>query len=242
MQAIATDSTGILPLVAVAILCGAAALLGWLPLSLPSRVIHDIVDVGNCTSKQPGTRDMYLCSARVGAMTMAGPIVTIGVLFLLRAPITRGAQRLTDRTPANARFLVAPAVATLLFTIPWAGAHYKTSGQSGILPQTVFPAVVGLFTFAVTRWGPALQRRLLRFFDARDRVPGLLRLMAATVLPALVALVITNEDRVSDSAMKEQFVVLLALLTGYLALAPRSGTLAGGARALLGRRPPTTSP
>ncbi len=185
---------------------------------------------------------MYLCSARVGAMTMVGPIAMIVILFLLRAPITRGTQRLAQRTPENARFLVAPVLATLMFTIPWAGAHYKTSGQNGILPQTVFPAVVGLFTFAVTRWGPALQRRLGRFFDMRDRVPVPLRMLAAALVPMAIALLITNEDRVTDSAQKEQFVVLLALVAGYLALVPRSGSLAAAARSLMRSRQPPPAP
>ncbi|MEK7215695.1 MAG: hypothetical protein AAB289_08890, partial [Chloroflexota bacterium] len=126
--------------------------------------------------------------------------------------------------------------ATLFFTISWSGAHTATALQSGILPQTMFPAVVGLFTFAVVRYGPPLQRSLVSFFDVRDRYPMKLRFGVAILVPFLASLLITFESRVSQTALKEQVVVVISLVTGYLAMAPRSGDLLAAVKDLVPAR------
>lgn len=216
--------------------CLIVSVVGWTPLSLPPRLVGSIVPEGNCTGEVPQTRGMYLCSVKVASLTMAGPLLVIVGLVVVRRPITAWIKEQTPKLPEEARFLIAPVLATVMFGIAWAGVHYETADLSGILPQRFFPAVVGLFTFAVTRFGPALQQRLQGFFTVRDRFPAALRIVAALLIPVGVSLLITNQERVSDTALKEQFVVLISLCTGYLALTPRSGDFASGMRDLVERR------
>jgi phosphate starvation-inducible membrane PsiE len=64
---------------------------------------------------------------------------------------------------------------------------------------------------------------LTGFFDFRDAFPVPIRLLAVIAVPALLAFLITNQESVSDTALKEQFVVLVALAMGFLMMAPRSG-------------------
>ena len=233
------DPTGLRGAIAVVLASAALSLLGWIPLSLPARLIDGLVPAGNCVGSEPGSAFMYLCSAKVAALKIVGPIAIIVLLIALRARVVPLILRATQRVPVEARFLVAPLIATGLFVVPWGDIHDATALDVGILPQTVFPAVVGLFTFAVTRWNDAMQRVLRRLFDLRDRLSPRARYAAAIGVPLLVALVITAEERVSQTALKEQVVVIIGLLTGYLALAPRGGDILAGARELaaLRRRP-----
>jgi hypothetical protein len=64
-----------------------------------------------------------------------------------------------------------------------------------------------------------------------------LRIAAAIVVPLALSLIITAETRVSNTAFKEQLVVLVGLVSGFLALSPRSGNvLAGVARQVVSLR------
>ena len=222
------EPTGFLAAVVVFVVCAVVSLIAWLPLSLPGRFIAGLIPQARCVGLTPGSPPMYVCSAWVGALAVVGPLILVAVLFVLRRPLARAVARVRERIPEEGRFLAAPITATLVFVIAWAGMHYQTADQSGLVPQTVFPAVVGLFTFAVQRWGPALQRALVPIFDLRDRYPIGIRLLAAIGIPLVVSLVITFEQRVTATAMKEQVVALLALVTGYIALAPRSGAMLAG--------------
>jgi hypothetical protein len=171
---------------------------------------------------------MYGCSAVAGFVVIAGSLVIVLALFVLRRPIAKAVAALTARTPAEARFLIAPTVATLAFTIAWAGAHHATATQTGWVPQTLFPAVIGFFLYAIARWGEGIRRVLGPLLDLRDRFPIGYRLVAALLIPLVVALIITNEQRVTETAKKEQVVAVLALLTGFVALLPRSGSPLSG--------------
>lgn len=234
------EPTGLAGAVVALVVSALASLLLWLPLSLPSRVIDGLIPEARCTGFQPGSLPMYGCSAWVALLRVVGPVVVIAALIVLRVPLRRLVRILLGPVPVEARFLVTPVAATLLFVVAWSGMHYATANESGILPQIVFPAVVGLFTHALARYGAALQRALAGFFAARDRYGVGIRLGAAVAVPLVVSLVITYEQRVTQTALKEQIVVLIGLVAGYLALAPRSGDLAAGLEGALGelrRRP-----
>jgi hypothetical protein len=217
------EKSGFLAAGVVVVVCAVLSAAGWYPLSLPSRLIREILPDWDCVGKTPKTTEMYVCSVKVGALQIVGPLAMMAVVFVFRAWLKAWLDRMSPSLPNEARFLFAPAIATLAFTIAWAGLHYKTTGQSGILPQVMFPALVGLFTYSVARWGPGLQRSLAGFFDFRDAFPVPIRLVAVIAVPALLAYLITNQERVSDTALKEQFVVLDALAMGFLMMAPRSG-------------------
>jgi hypothetical protein len=212
----------------VAAVCAVVSLVGWLPLSIPARALGAVVPGGSCTGQTPGTPFMYVCSAWVGFLTVLVPLAIIALVVVARVPIARGLAALLARLPEEARFLAAPVVATVLFELAWAGVHYETSGQTGLLPQVLFPAVIGLFTFVLMRWNTQLQRALSRILALRDRYPMRLRVGAAVAIPLVVSLLITLEPRVTQTALKEQIVVLVALACGYIAFVPRGGDLAAG--------------
>ncbi len=216
------------------------SMVGWTPLGWPPGFIRALVPQTNCVGVPIQSVQMYLCSAKVGLLVLTGPLVVIVVMFLLRKQITTLVGRAVPRLPQEARFLVAPVLATAMFVMGWSGAHQQTAFQSGILPQNVFPAVIGLFTFAVVRFGPKVQGALVAYFDVRDRFPVWMRLAAAAAVPMLISFLITFQDRVSQEAFKEQFVVLIGLASGYLAMAPRTGDFLSGVRQTVsGLRRPT---
>jgi hypothetical protein len=159
------------------------------------------------------------------------------VVFLIRKPLTKWVQKLIPKLPEESRFLVMPAFATVFFVIAWSGAHRLTGFQWGILPQMVFPAVIGIFTYSVARYGPRLQSSLKSFFDTRDKFPKFVRFLLVIAVPILLSLAITAQERVSQEALKEQFVVVVALITGFMVMAPRSGDIMAGAqKAILGQK------
>jgi hypothetical protein len=118
----------------------------------------------------------------------------------------------------------------MIFELAWTGTHRDTATASGLLPQTVFPAVVGLFTFVIARFGADIQRSLTGFFDFRDRYPGWLRLAVAIIFPIVLSLLISFQERVSQEMAKEQFIVIVSLTVGYLAMAPRTGDFLSAVR------------
>lgn len=209
----------------------------WYPLGLPSELVRNVIAQPTAICRggvfeamtQAGTPRMYVCSFGVAILTMLGPVILITLAFVYRKALTRLVTANATRLPEETRFLVAPLLATLIFTMAWSGSHYQTSWLIGlVLPQTMFPAVVGVFTYGVGRWGPAIQRRLGPFFDVRDRFPMKVRIAAAIVGPIVFAFLLTAETRVSLTAQKEQIIVLFGLASGFLALAPRSGDVLGG--------------
>jgi hypothetical protein len=217
------EPSGLFAAVIVVVVSAVASLIGWIPLGLPSQWVSGVLPSFRCTGNTPGTLPMYGCSAVVGFLAIAGSLVIVLALFVLRRPIAKAVAALAARTPEEARFLIAPVAGTLAFTIAWGGAHHATGGLTGLVPQTVFPAVVGLFLYATARWGDGIRRVAGPLLALRDRYPIGYRIVAALLIPLVVSLIITNEQRVSQTALKEQVVAIVALLTGYLALVPRTG-------------------
>lgn len=229
VPAVSQEPGGLAAAAVVFFVCAAVSWIGWLPLGLPALLVGAIVPPGDCTGVYPGTPEMYVCSAGVALLSAVGPLAVLLLLFLLRAPLAKLVRDLTLKVPEKARYLVTPVTATVLFTIAWSGLH-STEGGSGLLPQTMFPAVVGLFTFVTTRYGPALQRSLGPFFDFRDQFPKGLRLLVAVAVPLLLGLLITSEERVSAATFKEQIIALASMIAGYLAIAPGQGEPQSGVR------------
>lgn len=209
----------------VALASGALALIGWPVLGLPARALHEVIPAGNCSTLTPGTSAMTWCSAKVGFLTVLGPLLVVLSTVLLRAPLRRLTGNVSLRLPKQFRFLVGPTLATGLFTMAYAEVHRSTPDQTGFLPQRLFPIVVGLFVYALSHAGPALGRRLSGFFDRRDKIPMWLRLPVAIVPPLLVGYLMMRGAVVTDTAQKEQLTILMSLSTTFLALVPRSGDL-----------------
>jgi hypothetical protein len=201
------------------------AYLLWVPFAQPAVLVNKAIGEKTCASKLPGSNAMRTCAATAAAWKMVGPLVVGVVVFLLRRKLTRLVSHLGSRLHPGARPLLAPLLAALLFLLVWAGAHSKTGGQTGLVPQKAFPAVIGVYTIVVIRYGNALRRKLGGFFTKRDRLPFVARLLVTIAVPTGISLLITNQDRVSDTAQKEQFVVLIGLVLAYVMLSPRSGDL-----------------
>jgi len=218
-----SEPSGLFAAAIVLVVSALASLIGWIPLAWPSQFVDGVLPKVRCTGFQPGSPPMYGCSAAVGFIAIAGSLVIVLALFVLRRPIAAAVRALTARVPQEARFLIAPVAGTLAFTIAWAGAHHATASLSGIVPQTVFPAVVGLFLYATARWGNGIRKALGPLLDLRDRYAIGWRIVAAALIPLALSLIITAEARVSQTALKEQLVAIVTLVTGYIALLPRTG-------------------
>jgi len=230
------DTSGIVQAAAVIVLSAVLSFVLWTPFSWLPRIFLALVPPGNCSMYREGTPEMYLCSAMIAVFILLVPLLTALCVFLLRRQLAGLMARNLTQLPEGVRFLVAPALSTLFFVIVWAGAHYQTGGHTGFVPQKAFPALIGLFTFLTGRYGPEVQRSLSGFFAGRDKVPKFLRIVAVVLVPTLLALVITNQRRVTDPALKEQLVVLVGLVMGYLMLVPRSGDLLAGIKGLMARK------
>jgi hypothetical protein len=75
------------------------------------------------------------------------------------------------------------------------------------------------------------------FFDRRDSIPAAFRILVAFGVPLVFAYVTNNQSPVTNTARKEQTVVLLTMVTTFLMVLPRSGDLAGKAQSFMGRVP-----
>lgn len=227
------DQSGFLSLLVVLGIGVLASYVLWVPFAQPAKAITDAFGDKNCATLTPGTSEMRRCAATVALWKMTGPLVLAVAVFLLRKRLSRLIGKLGAKLHPGGRPLLGPLLATLLFLLVWAGSHARTGGLTGIVPQKAFPAVIGVYTFAVVRYGPTLQRRMARFFERRDRVPVILRALVTLAIPTVVSLLITNQERVSDTAQKEQFVVLIGLVLAYFMLSPRGGDVAAAGRRLM---------
>ena len=211
--------------------------VGWIPLSWPARYVSTFITAGDCGQYEAGTIIMYFCSAKVAALTMAGPFIITIIVILLRKPLIKVIGKFAEKLPQETHFLTAPLLATLLFTLTWSAVHYQSDDGTGFFSQQYFPVVIGLFTFITSHYSRFLQRLLRTFFDRRDHIRLSFRFGLALLLPLFVSLIITFQARVTATALKEQAVLMLSLFTGYLVLAPREGDLLTGMRTMMNQKP-----
>jgi hypothetical protein len=212
------------PFLALTMVGGICLIFGWAlwtPLGLPAQLLGKVVTPGSCAGVRLGSFDMYVCSAKVALQVLIGPLAVMVLLVLFRKSLAGALQKLTPNIPPEFHFLLAPLVATLCFTMSWAAVHAQTAAGMGLLPQQWFPCAIGLFTFAVARFGGQIQDRFRPFFDVVQGIPKFLRIIAALLIPLGIGLVITLQERVSQTALKEQTVVLLSMACGYVALSAR---------------------
>lgn len=193
---------------------------GWRLFAIVGGLLGFIVRPRFCEgyAGREGTFQMYLCSFRVAAQVFAGPLIISLLLFATRNLIVRRVAELAKKMWPELRYMVLPAAATCFFAISWASMH--STGSVGFVSQGSFPAVVGLLTFAVAKFDAHIQSHFRQVFARRDLVPKPLRWLLLLTVPFLLSLVITFQKFVSEPDTKEQFVVLVSLTLGYLALTP----------------------
>jgi hypothetical protein len=217
----ADDGSGVRATIAVAVAAALVSIIGWLPLGFPVRALTGIVPVGDCFGVPQGPL-AYACSAKVALLTLAAPVALLAAVYLLRRRIADVIRRGIERMPHAARFLVGPSVASGLFVLTWANAHMDAL-QWGLVPQILFPMVVGLFGWVTIRWNVAIQERLSAFFARRDALTRRRRFAIAAAVPVVLSLVIGLDP--AGFPWKEQLIVLVGLASAYLALVPRHGDL-----------------
>jgi len=205
--------------------CAIVSCIAWYPLGGPAYGMTFAFRSFGCGNVTPGSTLMFFCSAGVALLQMLPAVIILVVILVFRKPLMRWVQGTTPRLSPGIQFLVAPVVATCLFVIVWAGVHYTLATQVGLLPQIIFPAVVGLFTFIVVRYGEGLQRALDPFFQSRDRLPRWLCFVGVIAIPLLLSVLITQPWRqiVTAGPQLEHFIVLVALVVAFLLLTPRLG-------------------
>jgi len=221
--------------------CVLVSIVGWIPLSLPSRMLNGIMgDLALwqvCTAKQPGSLTMFVCGAGVGVATVVvGPLLTAFVLYLFRKQLSSAIQAVLAGI-SSLRHLTAPIVATAVFLVAWAGTHFNTWAGMGLLPNILFPGVVGLFTHWSTRNAAAIQHRFSGALERRDRFSKKVRLVGTMVVTTLFAIILSSvfadfEARVMFPTVQQQIVVLVGLVVGYAAMVPRTGDPLQDARRL----------
>jgi hypothetical protein len=181
------EKSGIAGLVAVIVVCALLSLVLWTPFAEPAKLIRDVLPDDTCVGKQVKSTEMYLCSAKIGMYQVAGPVILMIIVFIFRMPIKAWVDKVSPNLPPEGRFLFAPVIATAAFTLSWAGFHADTASLTGILPQRIFPVVVGVFTYSVSRWGSDLQRMFAGFFDFRDGFAKPVRIAVLILVPIVLS-------------------------------------------------------
>jgi hypothetical protein len=93
----------------------------------------------------------------------------------------------------------------------------------GLLPQILFPVVTGAFTWTVMRYDPILRQAgaFGSFLAWRDNVSSILRIAAMLLISVLFSLLVTFQNHVTNAALKEQIVVVVTLVIGYILLSKK---------------------
>lgn len=195
-KATSQEQPGIVAGLSVFVGCAVISCIAWYPLGGPVYAIALAFRGFGCANVAPGSLQMFFCSAGVALLQLLPAAIALVLVFVFRKPLMRWVQQgITTKLSPGMQFLVAPAVATCLFVIVWAGVHYTLPIQTGLLPQIIFPAVIGLFTFIIVRYGDGLRRALDPFFESRDRFPRWLRFVAVLAVPLLISVLITQPWR-----------------------------------------------
>jgi hypothetical protein len=226
------QAQGLAAVIFVFVVCSVLALIAWYPLGLPARVIRWIIPTPTCIEQATGASTGFGCSTGAAFISMIGPLLFLLGIVLLRGRLRPLLASAVQRVPEELRFVVLPLFATLLFTISWAGFHTDGATAAGLLPQIIFPGVVGVVTYLLARYERWLQGHIAGFLALRDRVPRWARLAVVVAVPAIISWALTHSNAFSRTELKEQVVILIALALAWIALVPRGrGALAAAAPA-----------
>lgn len=213
------DRTGLVGAAVTAAACVALSLLLWSPLTWPTTAIRSAIPAVSCASVPAGTA-ATACSIGVLALPLAAPLALAVVAFVFRKALAAAVEAVKRRVPSMGGLLAA-LLATVVFVLSWAGSHQGRTMEFGLLPQIVFPALVGLCTYATAQWGPLLHRVLAYYFVARDWLPAKVRMLLMMALPTLLSFWLAAGAGKSRVAFNEQVVVVFGILAGFFIVAPR---------------------
>jgi len=222
------ERTGLLAGGVVLLVCLAVTVVGWTPLSWPPIWINQIVTVvtpGSCSGLFARGSLFTLCAGTLGIISMSGSFIALGLLLFFRQQLTQLVQRLMARMPQEVGFLAAPVIATLVFTMTWAGNAFHFPNRNGIVSDGLFPSVVGLLTYITIRYGPGLMERLAALMVRRDQLSPKVRLGLVIAIMWLISILLEGKVRFP---VRDQLLVIIGVIVGYLALAPSKGNLGAG--------------
>lgn len=227
------EPTGLQAAAVVLGVCLVVTLVGWAPLSWPPNLVNQFVAALSPRSCGPVAQGLLFgsCSAVLAVYAHVGSLAVMALLYVFRKGLTKGVSRLLGLLPSQAAFLSGPVLATVLFTMGWAGVAFHFFSRPGIVRDGLFPPVVGLLTYAIARYDPDVQHLLNPLWATRDRWSVKVRLGATFAVSAVTSLYLT--DRVA-APVRDQAVVILSMIAGYLLMAPRHTDLASGLRQALG--------
>lgn len=223
LEFVNTEPTGLAGAAIVTIVAYLVTRLFWTPLSWPASLVNQFVATmtpSSCSFMGPeNIVSDNACGTILAALTLIGAIVaSLGVL-LVRVPIRRVLTAIFRDVPGDLRFLGVPLLATVLFTVGWAGVQYHFPERPGIVADGSFPAVVGLLTYAFARYGPLAQEYGAAAFAWRDGVGMRRRLGVVFLTPVVFSLVATP---LLHTPVRDQATVMVAMTVGYLLMAPRT--------------------
>ncbi|TAJ17741.1 MAG: hypothetical protein EPO65_10565 [Dehalococcoidia bacterium] len=218
-RGIMAGRTGLAGAAITTVTCVLLSLALWKPLEWPSDAIREVIPVASC---RPGTARLVgtLCTMRTAATPLAAPLLLMIVAFVFRKGLATAVMSLKRRAPEFG-ILLAAAMATVVFVLSWAGSHAGRPMEFGLLPQIVFPGIVGFSTYATGRWGPLLHRGLRIYFDARDHISMKVRMLVMLVIPIALSMWLAGGASKSRLAYNEQLVVLVGIIISFLIVAPR---------------------
>lgn len=225
LQRLLHEPTGLGGAGIAAALCVILSLALWIPLAWPSGAIRGAIPAADCRGATGAAAT--ICAVRVAATPLLAPLLLAIVAFVFRRSLTAAVGAAKRRYPGTGSLLAA-ALATVVFVLSWAGSHAGRPMEFGILPQIVFPALTGLSTYAIGRWGPVLHRGLRIYFDTRDRLSMKVRMLVVMAVPTAASIWLATGAGPSRAAMNEQVVVVIGIVIGFLVVAPRPGE--GGPR------------
>ena len=215
-----TERTGLVVAAVTTTACVLVSLALWDPFARPSDAIREAIPAAACSGTSGAAATV--CAFRAAATPLAGPLLLLLVAFIFRKALGTAVNAAKRRFPGPGSLLAA-VLATVVFALSWAGSHAARPTEVGLLPQIVFPALVGFSTYAIGRWGPLAHRTLRWYFDLRDRASMKLRMLVVMAVPTGVSVWLAAGAGSSRAAYNEQLVVLVGIVVGFLIVAPRPG-------------------
>lgn len=206
----------------------------WWPLQYPPRWIGELVGIvapTSCSQYAFDTWQYAVCGWGLAAFALSGTFIVAALLFAFRKAIRRGLYRLAKLLPAESKFLWAPVVATLVFTMAWASIPFHGFTRPGVVWDGFFPTVIGFLTWALLRYRRPVFRRMPRLLAWRDRIPEIGKYAIAFGVVIAAAWAATEyltplplfEKRWWElyPPQRDQILAVLSLLVTFALWAPR---------------------
>jgi hypothetical protein len=201
--------------------CSAIGLLAWTPFGVLNNLLRRHTAPGMCQSCQPETWTLFFFSARVALSVVFLPLLLVTIAFLSRKIVARLFARSADHLPPGVRYSVSATIATFFFTIAWTSLHYRKETLIGIVPQVFFPAIFGILTYGLLKYGVAVRGAVANRIKLAP-LNATAKWTISAALPLLLSFALPVGRHISLLPLKEQTIVIITTLVGFILLAPRN--------------------